>query len=261
MNSPTITTQMTDECSLSEVVADSSNLILNPGFESTGANGNPLNWIKGVWGTSSAVFSYPVAGVQNSKAAKVAITDYTDGDAKWIFDPVVVTRCVYTYSTAYLSNLTTAFVARYQYQDNSFINQNVGTVAPSSTFITKAIDIWVPLPAKNITIYHLVQGAGELTIDDTSLKFKSAPTGIFTTGAVSLTFDDGYLSQYQNAVPKMNAAGFKGTFYIITRQMADDGFSAYMSKAQVAELSVQGHEIGAHTRTFQKFPCYSSKMR
>ena len=66
---------------------------------------------------------------------------------------------------------------------------------------------------------------------------------------VGMTFDDGWLSQYQNVVPKLNSSGLKATFFITSKQMADDGFPGYMSRAQVREVLSQGHEIGAHTRT------------
>ena len=35
-------------------------------------------------------------------------------------------------------------------------------------------------------------------------------------GAVSITFDDGFRSQYTMAVPALNARGFKGSFFLIT---------------------------------------------
>ncbi|MFZ0161688.1 MAG: polysaccharide deacetylase family protein, partial [Kineosporiaceae bacterium] len=35
-------------------------------------------------------------------------------------------------------------------------------------------------------------------------------------GVVSFTFDDGKITQYTNARPALNAAGIKGTFYMIS---------------------------------------------
>ena len=39
------------------------------------------------------------------------------------------------------------------------------------------------------------------------------------TGAVSLTFDDGIITQFTRALPTMNRLGFKGTFYVVTGEM------------------------------------------
>jgi peptidoglycan/xylan/chitin deacetylase (PgdA/CDA1 family) len=66
---------------------------------------------------------------------------------------------------------------------------------------------------------------------------------------VTFRFDDGWSSQLDSAVPILDSAGFKGTFYITTRQTRDDGFTGFMSKSEIQALSSSGHEIGAHTRT------------
>ena len=61
---------------------------------------------------------------------------------------------------------------------------------------------------------------------------------------VMLTFDDTDLDQYTVAKPEMDKHGFKGVFFIMTVSL---GRPRYMSKAQVKELSDQGHVIGSHT--------------
>jgi len=65
---------------------------------------------------------------------------------------------------------------------------------------------------------------------------------------ISLTFDDGWKSQYDNAVPILNNYQFKATFYIITQYMYTED-SNYMNFGTVINLFKQGHEIGAHTAT------------
>ncbi len=51
---------------------------------------------------------------------------------------------------------------------------------------------------------------------------------------VTLTFDDGFLSQYTNARPILDAANFKAGFYIITTE-PQSGDSDYMTWAQIYE--------------------------
>ena len=72
-------------------------------------------------------------------------------------------------------------------------------------------------------------------------------------GLVSLTFDDGTQSIYDNAIPVLNTAGFKSTQYIITSAMfcADGGFGCqdFMNSSEIKSLYNSGHEIAAHTRT------------
>jgi oligosaccharide reducing-end xylanase len=65
-------------------------------------------------------------------------------------------------------------------------------------------------------------------------------------GALSLTFDDGYLSQFTSAVPLLSARNLKGTFFLITNWIPGTGGVTWDQWRQVAE---QGHEIGSHTVT------------
>jgi len=240
----------TDEFSLNEVLPSSDpNLITNSGFELTSGSGNPVGWQKGGWGTNARIFSYPVTGVSGSKAARVSISSYTTGDAKWFFDPIPVDRGIYTYSIDYQSNITSYLVARFEDQNGVFSYRDLAVIPPVSSFSNISFDFSIPFTARKLTIFHLIKSVGQLTIDNANLEFKAEPQGVFLTGGVSLTFDDAWLSQYQTAIPKLSALGLTGTFYVTSRQLADYGFPGYMSIAQIRDVFDQGHEIGAHTRT------------
>jgi peptidoglycan/xylan/chitin deacetylase (PgdA/CDA1 family) len=63
----------------------------------------------------------------------------------------------------------------------------------------------------------------------------------------ALTFDDGYLSQYQLAVPVLERFGVPATFFVMGTGWQGDGVHQYMSPAQIQELAGRGHEIGSHT--------------
>jgi peptidoglycan/xylan/chitin deacetylase (PgdA/CDA1 family) len=60
--------------------------------------------------------------------------------------------------------------------------------------------------------------------------------------AVSLTYDDGMPSQLATAVPQLEAAGLRATFFL-NRKASDTPFRALLER---------GHELGAHT---QDHPC------
>jgi peptidoglycan/xylan/chitin deacetylase (PgdA/CDA1 family) len=64
---------------------------------------------------------------------------------------------------------------------------------------------------------------------------------------VSFTFDDGRTSQYLNAVPLLDAASMKGTFFIISDALTWG--PSYLTAGQVRALAAAGHEIGNHTQT------------
>jgi len=69
--------------------------------------------------------------------------------------------------------------------------------------------------------------------------------------AFSFTFDDGFKSQCDYAVPVLDAFGFKGTFYLITSVMVADtpAIWRYGTWNQFRIASLEGHEIGSHTVT------------
>jgi len=65
--------------------------------------------------------------------------------------------------------------------------------------------------------------------------------------AVVITFDDGWLSQYQNALPILERMHFTATFFVITKQVGRG--SMYMSVDDVRALQAAGMTIAAHSRT------------
>lgn len=70
--------------------------------------------------------------------------------------------------------------------------------------------------------------------------------GGFPYGMVSINFDDGKLTAFNNAVPILDRAGLKSTHYIDTGFFSSPG---YVGSAEVLDLQSRGHEIGSHTRS------------
>jgi len=60
-----------------------------------------------------------------------------------------------------------------------------------------------------------------------------------------ITFDDGDLDQYENAIPILQKYGFNGTFYIVTKWLGD---KYHMTWDMVKNISDAGMIIGGHTR-------------
>jgi peptidoglycan/xylan/chitin deacetylase (PgdA/CDA1 family) len=65
---------------------------------------------------------------------------------------------------------------------------------------------------------------------------------------VLLTFDDGYIDNYEAAYPILRKFGLKGTFFIIT-EYVDNGREGYMTWPMIEELAQSGHRIESHSRT------------
>ncbi len=141
------------------------NLIRNPSLEIAGANGNPVDWYRGGWGTNARFFTYPVVGAEGSKAAKVEITSYTNGDAKWYFEDVpVVAGKEYTLSHLYKATVPTEILARFT-TNIGIEYHHISTVSAALNWSTSNISITAPNNALSITLFHLLSSVGILETD------------------------------------------------------------------------------------------------
>lgn len=61
---------------------------------------------------------------------------------------------------------------------------------------------------------------------------------------VLITFDDGYVDNYEHAYPIMKKYGFTGTIFIIVDLVGKPG---YLTWEQIREMSRNGIEFGSHT--------------
>lgn len=71
--------------------------------------------------------------------------------------------------------------------------------------------------------------------------------GSVPTGAVVLTFDDGWLDQYEDALPILERHHFTATFFVYTTAIGNG--PAFMTWDQLREMQHAGMTIGAHSRT------------
>ena len=205
-----------------EPIPTSPNLIANPGLEIADPTDStkPADWFKSSWGTNNAAFSYPVTGIEGARAVRVEIGTYTNGDAKWFFKDVPVSAGnEYNFKEKYRGNIQSVLTARFTYADNSFQYRDIITLPPAADWSPAETSIIVPTGAIKMTLFHLIAGVGFLETDALYLAGTTTPVqNTFNQGLVTMTFDDGWLSQYQNALPILSAANLKASFYIISQE-------------------------------------------
>ena len=159
-------------------------------------------------------------------------------------------------------------------EDNSdqINEEDVTTVDSTDKEIPKEKDPFegLTLTSENVGVpvlyYHSVNPseANEVTITPTKLKeqlqfvkdsgYTTLTIAQFTDYIVNnkpipvksilLTFDDGYMDNYTNALPILKELGMKATIFVITSGI-DDGY--YLSTAQLKEMSAYGIDIESHT--------------
>lgn len=206
----------------------------------------PDNFTADSYGTNNAQLTYLNTGHTGSHSVKVSMTSRTDGDGKWIPDPVAVQpNSLYTYTEYYQADATDdEILVKYFHTDGSTSYEYIANPANSpSTWAKFSVTITTYADTAYLTIMHTLDSTGSVTLDDISL-VPYTPTG-FNRGLVSVTFDDGWLSTYQNALPIMNQYGLKGTWYIIPDYNGVNPNA--MTTAQVMDVKNQGQELASHT--------------
>lgn len=160
--------------------AVSTNLINNPSLETaSAADANlPQSWEKGGWGTNTRTYIYDTSAHTGTKSAKVSITSYTNGDAKWYAAPVAVNPSTqYTFSDYYKSNTTSYVVAQYVDTSGNYSYQDLATVPVAVDWQAFQVQLTTPANVKDVIIFHLLRSVGDLSIDDYSLTaVDTAPT-------------------------------------------------------------------------------------
>lgn len=160
------------------------NLIINPSLETANGAG-PANWQSNAWGTNNASFVYSSTGHTGSRSGTVTIGTYTSGDAKWFADPtVVVPGKTYSYSDWYQSAVATRLVAAFSNSTGTTTYAELGGIAASSAWTQYSTTLTVPASATNVTVYHLLDKAGSLTIDDASITATPIDTGLIPNSSL-----------------------------------------------------------------------------
>ncbi len=105
---------------------------------------------------------------------------------------------------------------------------------------TASASFIAPPEAAYILVYHQLNSVGTLVIDNIVLKDMTLEN-VFDRGFVSLAFDDGHRSQYENARSILNTAGIKATFYAVSH---NSGFGVANPSFETPAVGDAGKPLG-----------------
>jgi peptidoglycan/xylan/chitin deacetylase (PgdA/CDA1 family) len=224
------------------------NLIQNFSLETVSDSSSklPKYWVSEKYGTNTVTFLYPASAHTGSTGARIDVSQYTSGDAKWLHNEIaVLPNTDYKFEDYYKSNVATEVNAEFHMADGSVQYKNLGMVQPSVIWTKFSVVFTTPANVKSVIVFHLIDKVGYLENDDFFLgPYSTSPSDTFERPLISITFDDGFMSQYTNAFTTLKKYGLNGTFYIVTNYL---GTSPYMTKNNMIEVSSAGNEIGSHT--------------
>lgn len=170
------------------------NLLPNSSFENANPSvmTQPDSWFTDSWGNNSATFSHIGTAHTGTKAIQTTITNYQDGDAKWLAQSVKVDGGdTYHYTNWYMATTTTHLWAQYTDVNGKYQYAYLRQLAVSTmTWAQTAVDVTIPTTAQRINLFHVIAGNGTLTIDDVSLsKVIACPYNI-VNGLSNGNFED-----------------------------------------------------------------------
>lgn len=223
--------------------------IPNPSLEQADGSA-PAEWTTSSWGTNTPTFQYVNGGRTGNKSVKVTVSNYTDGDAKWYFNPITTLQKgkQYRFTAWYKTNVTPKVVAMFNKADGT--QQYFGMPNPfpannSATTWQKYSDTFsVPQDAVSTSVFMFINQNGWLQTDDYSIE-NYTPVG-FNRPLLTLTFDDGHEDNVTNALPLLNQKGIKTTQCFATEFIEEDPVQA---TSNVRAFYNSGHEICSHTVT------------
>jgi peptidoglycan/xylan/chitin deacetylase (PgdA/CDA1 family) len=139
-------------------------------------------------------------------------------------------------------NLTYLTITGTGFVSGAVVNLGSNVLIPATVSPTS---IAVVVPSTDLTSV----GTLAVTVSDPAPNAATSnplPFTVTNSGFVSINFDDGYQSSYDNGFPILDAAGLNYTWYIITQAV---GSTDYATWSEILTVYRNGHEIGNHTRT------------
>ena len=228
--------------------SDPTNLIQNPSVEyaSVAVSDMPYGWSRSVSSGSTATFMYGAPASHGTKSLGITISNYTSGaGARWYFQQIPVQGGQeYRFSDTFKSTTTSYVTVQFLMANGTYQYMDLMRLAPSENWKTIEYTFLVPQNAVSLIVLHSIKSTGTLYTDNYSLRALSG--GAFGRGMVTLAFDDGLATVFNNAIPILNAHNIKSSQYIITHNFNEQPY--YVTVAQMLSMNADGHEIGSHTQ-------------
>ncbi|MET1089220.1 MAG: polysaccharide deacetylase family protein [Arthrobacter sp.] len=174
------------------------------------------------------------------------ISNYQNGEAKWQYRPVPVTADRYfEFGATYQSEREVDVVAEFELAGGGRAFQNLVTAPPAGEWTTIREPFQAPVGAKTVMVTVVAHGNGTTGVRGYSLTDVTKPGPLrWSQPMVSITFDDGWQSVYDRALPLLDKYGFRSTQYVNASSIETPNF---MTAAEIQQLHDAGHEIAAHS--------------
>lgn len=203
----------------------------------------PENWSSYRTGNNGATFTY--AHQASRPFVGVNVSNYKSGEAKWQYTPQNVTPFEeFTFGVSYRASVRADVVAEYELTNHQRQFYTLATLSPASEWTDVSIPFEVPDQASTLFVSVVLHQTGSVATSKYSLTGTTTQPNPLTWSQpmVSLAFDDGWESAYQNAWPLLKQAKLPSTFYINPGTIDTKHF---MADSQIKSLAASGNEIAS----------------
>lgn len=206
----------------------------------------PLNLQSSYYGEISARHSYENKVENNSRRfVRVDVEKSAElSGAGWIPSTSVSAngKNGFLFIDDYRSNVVTYLTAELTNSSGMISYQSLGRLAPTQNWQTFTSRFIVPKDTTTLRVYHVLTVPGYLETSNYKLYYLENK---LTEPVISINFDDGWKSIYDNAFPVMKQYGVTSSQFIVADYL--DNTQLYMTREQISEMQAAGHEVGAHS--------------
>lgn len=232
-----------DDVRLPPAATTAPNLVPNPELTNT-RPGHPDSWSPYTSGVSTVESGR--GEDESGSFLWTRIANYRSGEAKWQYQPVSVTPDRYfEFHATYRSDREVDVVAEFELADGGRGFHTLATVPPAGEWTTIREAVQIPEGAKTAMITLVSHGNGTTGVRDYSLTDITKPGPLrWNRPMVSITFDDGWQSVHDRALPLLDQHGFRSTQYVNPSSIETPNF---MTGPELKQMHEAGHEIAAHS--------------
>ena len=173
------------------------------------------------------------------------ISHFKSGEAKWQSEPLATTAGrAYTFGVDYRSTAPALIIAETVLKNGQRTFTTLRALPVSSQWVRYEGTFEAPKNAQSFFISAVLQQQGSIDTDNYGLHETTHITPRqFRQPLVSITFDDGWETDYQRGAKALNAFGYRGTFYLNPSSLDTNKF---MTTLQIHELARAGHQLASH---------------
>lgn len=174
------------------------------------------------------------------------IANYQNGEGKWLYPPVAVAPDrSFEFGAGYRSEREVDVVAEFELADGGRAFRNLATLPPAGEWTTLREVFQAPAGAKTVMVTLISHADGTTAVRGYSLRDITKPGPLrWNQPMISITFDDGWQSVYDRALPLLAQHNFKSTQYVNASSIETPNF---VTAAELQQMHQSGHEIAAHS--------------